>query len=411
LRGLGRRDAMTVPGRLSENIAYFARALRDAGLPVGPGSVLDGLAAVEAARVGSRDDFYWTLHAVFVKKHEHSEIFDQAFRIFWRRRSYMDQLIATLSPQTPPVPDEGRKPDAGALRVAQSLFKQRERPDEPEEEKVEISARLTVSEKEILRGKDFAQMTADEIARARRLIERMTLPDDRVETRRLVSAELGRRIDPRKTFRRSLRGGGGAIDLAFRRPALKHPPVVALCDISGSMAEYTRLFLHFLHTLTESRGRVHTFLFGTRLNNVTRALRRRDPDEALARCSAQVEDWSGGTRISSSLRRFNLDWSRRVLGQGAIVLLFTDGLERDGAEELPAQMDRLHRSCRKLVWLNPLLRFDGFEPRAAGIRAMLPHVDEFRPIHNLSTMETLVRALSAEPSAGTDPRRLLRNVA
>ena len=402
---------MTVPGRLSENIAYFARALRDAGLPVGPGSVLDALAAVEAARVGSRDDFYWTLHAVFVKKHEHSEIFDQAFRIFWRRRSYMDQLIATLSPKTPPVPDEGRKPDAGALRVAQSLFKQRERPDEPEEEKVEISARLTVSEKEILRGKDFAQMTAEEIARARRLIERMTLPDDLVETRRTVAAELGRRIDPRRTFRRSLRGGGGLIDLAFREPALKHPPVVALCDISGSMAEYTRLFLHFLHALTDSRRRVHTFLFGTRLNNVTRALRSRDPDEALARCSAQVQDWSGGTRISSSLRRFNMDWSRRVLGQGAIVLLFTDGLERDGTEDLPVEMDRLHRSCRKLVWLNPLLRFDGFEPRAAGIRAMLPHVDEFRPIHNLSSMETLVRALSAEPSAEMDPRRILRKVA
>ncbi len=402
---------MTDAGRLSENIAYFARALRDAGLPVGPGSVLDALGAVEAARVGSRDDFYWTLHAVFVKKHEHSEIFDQAFRIFWRRRSYMDQLIATLSPKTPPVPDEGRKPDAGALRVAQSLFKQRERPDEPEEEKVEISARLTVSEKEILRGKDFAQMTAEEIARARRLIERMKLPDDRIETRRMVAAELGRRIDLRRTFRRSLRGGGGTIDLAFREPALKHPPVVALCDISGSMAEYTRLFLQFLHTLTESRRRVHTFLFGTRLNNVTRALRSRDPDEALARCSAQVQDWSGGTRISSSLRRFNMDWSRRVLGQGAVVLLFTDGLERDGTEDLPVEMDRLHRSCRKLVWINPLLRFDGFEPRAAGIRAMLPHVDEFRPIHNLSSMETLVRALSAEPSAETDPRRILRKVA
>ncbi len=400
---------MTEPGRLPENIAYFARALRDAGLPVGPGSVLDALAAVEAARVGNKADFYWTLHAVFVKKHEHHEIFDQAFRIFWRRRAFMDKLIATLSPKSPSAPDpEAKKPDAGALRVAQSLFKTGKEPEPPKEEKIEISARLTVSEREILRGKDFAQMTAEEIAKARAIIGRMALPDDRIRTRRFIASRVGARIDPRRTFRNSMRAGGGLIDLARREPALKHPPIVALCDISGSMAEYTRLFLHFLHALTDSRRRVQTFLFGTRLNNVTRALKSRDPDEALARCSRQVQDWSGGTRISTCLHEFNLHWSRRVLGQGAVVLLFTDGLERDGADDLAEEAGRLHRSCRKLVWLNPLLRFDGFEPRAAGIRAMLPHVDEFRPIHNLSSMETLVAALSREPSAETDPRRLLR---
>ncbi len=402
---------MTEPGRLPENIAYFARALRDAGLPVGPGSVLDALAAVEAARVGDKADFYWTLHAVFVKKHEHSEIFDQAFRVFWRRRAFMDKLIATLSPKSPAADPQQKKPDAGALRVAQALLKTGKEPEPPKEEQTEISARLTVSDREILRGKDFAQMTADEIAAARRLIDRMSLPDDTIPTRRFTASHVGSRIDPRRTFRRSLRGGGGAIDLAFREPAQKHPPIVALCDISGSMAEYTRLFLHFLHALTDSRRRVHTFLFGTRLNNVTRALKSRDPDEALARCSAQVQDWSGGTRISTCLHDFNRNWSRRVLGQGAIVLMFTDGLERDAADDLPREMDRLHRSCRRLVWLNPLLRFDGFEARATGIRAMLPHVDEFRPIHNLSSMEVLVRALSEERSPATDPRRWLRRAA
>ena len=201
------------------------------------------------------------------------------------------------------------------------------------------------------------------------------------------------------------------IALATREPALRHPPLVALCDISGSMAEYTRLFLHFLHTLTDARRRVHTFLFGTRLTNVTRALKSRDPDEALARCSAQVQDWSGGTRIATCLHGFNRQWSRRVLGQGAVVLLFTDGLERDGVADLTVEMDRLHRSCRRLVWLNPLLRFDGFEARAQGIRAMLPHVDEFRPIHTLASMDQLTRALSADGSGEADPRRWLRRVA
>lgn len=399
-------------GRLAENIAFFGRALRDAGLPVGPGAVLDALAAVETARVGTRADFYWTLHAVFVKKHEHSDIFDQAFRIFWRRKALVEKIIATLSPISPGAKEEKpKKPDAGALRVAEALLKQTKREEEKEEEQTEFSARLTVSEREILQSRDFAQMTAEEIARAQRAIAMLRLPDDRIDTRRMVAAVRGHRIDPRRTFRRSLRAGGAVIDLAYRDVEQKHPPLVALCDISGSMADYTRLFLHFLHALTDARRRVHTFLFGTRLTNVSRALKSRDPDEALALCSTQVQDWSGGTRIATCLHEFNRRWSRRVLGQGAVVLLFTDGLERDGTDDLAREMDRLHRSCRRLVWLNPLLRFGGFEAKAQGIRAMLPHVDEFRPIHNLKSMDALIKALGEEASDEADPRKWLRRVA
>ena len=190
---------------------------------------------------------------------------------------------------------------------------------------------------------------------------------------------------------------------------MRRPPIVAICDISGSMSDYTRVFLHFLHALGEERGRVHTFLFGTRLTNVTRSLRHKDPDEALAACTAHVEDWSGGTRIGATLHEFNRLWSRRVLGQGASVLLFTDGLERDGSEELGREMERLHKSCRRLIWLNPLLRYDRFEPRAQGIRAILPHVDEFRPVHNLASIADLVGALSGQAgAASTDPRLWLR---
>jgi uncharacterized protein len=179
-------------------------------------------------------------------------------------------------------------------------------------------------------------------------------------------------------------------------------------DISGSMADYSRLFLHFLHAIAEKRRRVHSFVFATRLTNISRELTSRDPDQALARAAKRVQDWEGGTRIAHALHDFNRHWSRRVLGQGAIVLLFTDGLEREVTPELTFEMDRLKRSCRRLVWLNPLLRFDAFEARASGIRAMLPHVEEFRPIHNLASMEGLCRALSGDLTERADPRQWLR---
>ena len=403
-------DATPAPsgtGKLAENIVYFGRVLRDAGLPVGPGSVLDAVRAVEAAQIGGREDFRATLHAVFVKKHEHTVVFDQAFGVFWRRRGLLDKLMAMMSPVATPRDEDKSKPKAGATRVSDALFKKES--EKREQEQVELDYRMTTSADELLQKKDFAQMTAAEIARAKTLISRMNLRDDEIITRRLIADPRGARVDPRRSFRRSLRAGGASIELAFRERAVRKPPIVAICDISGSMSDYTRVFLHFLHAMTESRGRVHTFLFGTRLTNVTRALRHKDPDEALAMCSASVDDWSGGTRIATSLRDFNRQWSRRVLGQGASVLLFTDGLERDGNADLAREMERLRKSCRRLIWLNPLLRYDRFEAKAQGIRAMLPWVGEFRPAHNLASIEDLVKALAGEGEARvSDPRAWLR---
>jgi uncharacterized protein len=394
-------------GRLAENILYFARALRAAGLPVGPGAVLDALEAVDVARIGDREDFYWTLHAVFVKRHEHTILFDQAFRLFFRKRGYIEKLIASMLPDTPATAP--KPPPPGAQRIQEALFSGTNEREEKSE--VEVDARLTVSDREILQKKDFAQMTAAEIAAAKEAIARMGLPLDLIKTRRLTPARRGHMIDVRRTLRASMKAGGAIIDLKYLGPREKEPPIVALLDISGSMSQYTRLFLHFLHAITDARKRVTTFLFGTRLTNVTRAIRQRDPDEALAACSAHVVDWSGGTRIASSLRVFNKLWARRVLTQGAVVLLITDGLERDADDTLDFEIDRLHRSCRRLIWLNPLLRFDGFEARAKGVKTILGHVDELRPIHNLNSMTGLVRALSGKPAKGYDPKLMLRHVA
>ena len=391
-------------GRLADNIVHFARALRKAGLPVGPASVIDAICAVEVAGIGNRDDFYWTLHAVFVSKREHRPVFHEAFALFWRERGLLEKMLQVLSPVAPPRPGEKERPRPGHSRAREALTEGQEREDliQPE---IEVDARLTMSAREILQGKDFAQMSAAEIEQAKTALAGLRLADDQLETRRMRLAPNGR-LDPRRTLRSSMKVGGDIIIPQFRSKARVRPPLVALCDISGSMSAYSRLFLHFLHALAEQRRRVHTFVFGTQLTNVTRHLKMKDPDEALAGCSEQVADWSGGTRIASALHDFNRDWARRVLAQGAMVLLITDGLERDTEADLGHEMDRLHRSCRRLIWLNPLLRFEGFEAKAQGIRAMLPHVDELRTAHSLDAIGDLVEALSGK-SNETDPKRFL----
>jgi len=393
------------PGKLAENVMHFARVLRSAGLPVGPGKVLDALAALEIAGVERRDDFYWTLAAVFVDRREQFEIFDQAFHIFWRDPKLLERVMSLFLPQV-----HGRVQDEQpemSNRLAEALLP-REKPGESPEapQEIELDATFTVSDREVLQRADFESMTNEELAQAKKLIANLRLPIPEVRTRRLVSDARGRRVDLRATLRASLRTGADIIPLRRRSPELRHPPLVVLCDISGSMSRYSRMFLHFLHAITNDRDRVHTFVFGTRLTNITRHLRHRDVDVALAGVSAAVADWSGGTRIGSSIKEFNLRWSRRVLGQNAVLLLITDGLDRDLGKDLGPEMERLHKSCRKLIWLNPLLRYEGFEPRPLGVRVMLPHVDAFLPAHNIDSLIALGRALSAgRPESGAAPAR------
>ena len=390
-------------GRLAENILHFARVLRRAGLRVGPRQVLDAVQAVEAAGIGTRKDFYWTLHATLVKRHEEHELFDQAFHVFWRNPRLLDKMMSLMLPEieTPPGATEEEK----SRRLAEALFGEGASRIE-EEPDIEIDRSETFSGEELLRTKDFEQMSVAELAEAKSAISRLRLTFDEARTRRTRPAPRGHMVDMRATLRATLRSGG-VIPLQRRDHRRHRPPLVVLCDISGSMSAYARVFLHFLHALTNDRDRVHVFLFGTRLTNVTRELKHRDVDEALARVAARVEDWDGGTRIGETLHRFNVDWARRVLGQGATVLLVTDGLDRDAGEGVEPEIARLHRSARRLIWLNPLLRYDRFEPRALGVKALLPHVDEFRPVHNLASLAALVEALSNSHIGrkGERPRR------
>ncbi len=393
-------------GRLPENILYFARALRAAGMKLGPASVVDSVKAVTKGGISDRDDFYWTLHCVLVSRYEDHVIFDQAFGLFWRSRELVEKMLQMFSPQMR-KDAEREKPKAGEARVSQALFCDQEPQQEFERPEVEVDASFTTSDKEVFRDKDFAQMSAEELAKAREAMARMRLPLNEVRTRRFRPVSRNARPDQRRMLSRAMRTGGDLILPQFREVKRIEPPVVILADISGSMSQYSRTFLHFFHALCEHRRRVHTFLFGTRLTNVTRQLRNRDIDVALDDCAAVVDDWSGGTRIGETLHEFNRLWSRRVLGQGAVVLLITDGLERSDDDRLALEMDRLHRSCRRLIWLNPLLRFEGFKAAAHGIRTMLPHVDEFRPVHSISALADLCLALDGDSLRTGDPRNWL----
>ncbi len=374
---------------LAANVMHFARVLREAGVPVGPDRVIDALRALELTGIEDRNDFYWTLASVFLDRREQFDLFDQAFDLFWRNPRLLERVLASRMPAIEQRDPHARKPSS---RLADPLALGAREQDAPDRKEENLA--FTFSGRERLRRADFDTMTGEELAQARVLIARMRLPIPDVRTRRLRPAPRGRRIDLRATLRASVRESTDLIPLRRCAPQRRHPPLVILCDISGSMGRYARMFLHFVHAITNDRDRVHTFLFGTRLTNVTRHLRHRDVDLALFGIAQAVEDWSGGTRIGSALHAFNLRWSRRVLGQNAAVLLITDGLDRDAHAGLGEEMARLRRSCRRLLWLNPLLRYDGFEARAAGIRAMLPHVDALLPAHNVDSLAGLARSLS-----------------
>jgi uncharacterized protein with von Willebrand factor type A (vWA) domain len=403
---------MTTPSpALAANVMHFARLLRRAGLPVGPAETLAAQQALSLVDLGNRSEARTALRTVMIHRHEHQDVFDQAFNLFWRDPTAVEQAVAMALLEAQKDKRQERPPP-GSRRVSEAMAQQRKTQQRVDEQPPVTDAVLTVSDRERLQQMDFEAMSAEEIAEAKREIRRLSLPLDARRTRRLRSDPLGPVTDLRGTIRQSLRKGGEILTIARNRQVTRPPPLLILCDISGSMSRYAQILLHFLHAVTNDRERVHVFLFGTRLSNVTRQLRHRDPEVAFQMVAHIVPDWSGGTRIGEALDTFNRLWARRVLGQGAVVLLITDGLDRDGARGLGENMDRLHRCCRRLIWLNPLLRWAGFEPKSQGIRAMLPHVDDFRPVHNLASLRTLVDLLTrpapqrAPLAAAAEPERM-----
>jgi uncharacterized protein with von Willebrand factor type A (vWA) domain len=384
-------------GRLATNIMYFGRALRAAGLPIGPGHTLRAIQAIETIGVGDRKDFYWALHAVFVNRRDQREIFDQAFHIFWRNPKILERMMSLVLPGL--RGDESPDQEEISPRVAEGLrggARDQEPERQIEKEETKFDAAMSWSKNEVLRDKDFDKMTTEEMTQARRALQTMRLPIPDLKTRRFFPNPRGARADLRATMRSVMRTGGDVVSLKTKSRRKRRPPLIILCDISGSMDRYARMMLHFMHAITNDRDRVHTFLFGTRLTNVTRYLRQKDVDIALDSVADAVEDWSGGTRIGACLHDFNQNWSRRVLGQGAMVLFISDGLDREAGEGVSSEMDRLHRSCRRLIWLNPLLRYDMFEPKSLGVRALMPFVDDFKPVHNLNSLTQLVAVLGDE---------------
>jgi uncharacterized protein with von Willebrand factor type A (vWA) domain len=393
----------SLPGHLAENVMHFGRVLRQAGLPLGTDRIQLALTALQAAGLESRRDFHDTLAACFIDRVEHRELFEQAFHLFWRDPDLAGRMMAMLLPRVQakenavPPPPENR-------RLGEALFPhQPQAPQQPPPpEQVEIETTLTFNEREVLRKADFETMTADEWRAAMAMLKRLTVLFEALPSRRSERAAHPGRPDGRATLQAMARHGGELWDMRWRRPRVRPAPLVVLADISGSMSRYSRMLLHFTHALASRGGgadaRVESFVFGTRLTRTTRSLRQRDPDIAVAQVVRDVEDWSGGTRISECLHQFNQRWARRVLNSRATVLLITDGLEHGHTGELSFEMERLHKSCRRLVWLNPLLRFDAFEPKAGGIKAMLPHVDRFLPAHNLASLEQLAAVLAgAQP--------------
>jgi len=379
---------------LATNVMHFARVLREAGMPVGTDRVQLSLKALQVAGLESRRDFQATLAACMVDRAEHRPLFEQAFHIFWRDPDLLGRVMAMLLPQAEGKPM--RPPPPENRRLAQALFPHApEAQREPQAQKIEVDAQMSWSERELLQQRDFETMTAEEWAQAQQVLASMRPFFETRPTRRRQSALRGR-VDWRASLR--AQGRSEAAPLRFQKPRQHVAPLTVLADISGSMSRYSRMLLHLAHGLSNPRERRHaprvtSFVFGTRLTPITRLLKQRDPDLAVAAVAQRVADWSGGTRLAACLHDFNKHWARRVLSSDATVLLITDGLEQGDAEALAFEARRLRLGCRRLIWLNPLLRFEGFEPRAAGVRALLPEVSLHIPAHNLASLEHLTKLL------------------
>jgi uncharacterized protein with von Willebrand factor type A (vWA) domain len=361
--------------RLADNILLFCRTLRSAGIPVGPAQVVDALRAVVSVGIERRDDFRSALRCVLLNDPAHFRIFDQTFHFYFRNPRLLERVLALLLPSPAPTPGRGEK---AMRRLAEAMSSPADR-QAMDVAEVDVDQAGSCSDRELLGDKDFEDMSLAEQREAALLMRARLGPLAELKSRRFRQHPLGSRPDLRRSMQLMMRRDGQLLTLARKQRRTRPPPLVLICDISGSMSHYSRMFLQFAHAMTARALTVHSFVFGTRLTHVSRRLKIADPDQALAAVARDVKDFDGGTRIAACLRHFNVEWGRRVLAGNAVVVLLSDGLERDTESDLEFQVSRLHRSCRQLIWLNPMLRYTEFQPRAFGIRTMLPHVDRFLP--------------------------------
>jgi len=397
--------------RITANLLTLGRDLRHAGLRIGSGQIMNFVAAIGEIDVRRRQDFYHAARATLVTMPEQIPVFDAEFSRFWRKvmnpappiEHPFDKDNMDMPPPPGSEPQDSKENtgesggsenqksrDRSILAVEDSNADDAGQGDEQESLPEDV---LVFSAREVLRKKDFAQYSQDEIAEARRIISQMNWRLGTRKTRRRERANLGEFIDYRATLRRSMRHRGVPIELRYRRRKERMRPLILICDISGSMDRYARLLLQFVHALEHGLDTVEVFVFGTRLTRITRELRKRDVDDAIQHVVKSVDDWSGGTRIGEAIKTFNFKWARRVLRSGATVVMISDGWDRGDPALLSAEMARLQRSCRRLIWLNPLLGAPGYQPLTQGIRAALPYVDAFLPVHNLKSLEALARIL------------------
>lgn len=378
-------------GNLLANCVLFGRLLRLLGMEVTPVQLVDLVESLRHVDIANKLDFKYSAQAVLVNRREHLPVFEEAFELFWQVRT---ERLTEL--------DWGtllRRKNQQQQELQPSTAQNGAQDDEPDDEETQLERVFTYSNRELLRHKDFARMDEEELAALRQLMLRTRWNLSQRRTRRTVSDPRGAYVDLRRTFRRNLRYGGEPLHLSRRRRKTRRRPLVVICDISGSMERYSRVLLQFIYAISSELDRVEAFVFSTRLTRITHQLQTRDIDRALDEAAAAVHDWAGGTRIGESLRAFNYVWARRVLGQGAVVLIISDGWDRGDIELLAHEMDRLHRSCHRLVWLNPLLGAPEYQPLVRGIQAALPHIDEFLPVHNLASLEQLAAFLQNDLKA------------
>jgi len=378
-------------GAFLRNLLLFGRVLRAMGLDVNPGGMIDLVTALGFISIGNRSDFYHAARGLLVHRREDIAIFDEAFEIFWRSRGRnMTSMDLRALGERRRFKRPRFVPPALAEESTSTTSESTQRSDEPPV----IQATLTYSEREVLRRKDFSDLTAEELKAVRWMMAEIIWRVRERRTRRRRPGH-GRLIDLRRTMRRNLRYGGELLDWAEREPKTKPRPLVIIADVSGSMERYTRLLLLFTYGLAKAlEQKVEAFVFSTRLTRITRQLKERDLDRALREVSRTVPDWSGGTRIGEALRTFNFDWGRRVLGGGALTLVISDGWDRGDIGVLREEIARLQRSSRRLIWLNPLLGSPDYEPLTRGIQAALPFIDDFLPVHNLASLEDLAEHLA-----------------